>query len=167
MKTAPGRPCPLCRLSQRTVPMRQARRAHEVKVAGWTFATTLGFDTCPKCRSDFDGGPDGAFDRRVALALLEAGEQDAAAVGFVRAAMGLRSVELADLLGVTRQTVARWESGKTRIDRANYLAFSLLIEERSAAKNPDHPAPTSRPIEARLRALATPTKPRKLRLAPE
>ena len=82
--------------------MRPARRAHEVKVAGWTFATTLSFDTCRGCGSDFDGVPASAFDRRVALALLEAGEQDAAAVGFVRAAMGLRSVELARLLGVTR-----------------------------------------------------------------
>ncbi|HEY2497735.1 MAG TPA: type II TA system antitoxin MqsA family protein [Candidatus Angelobacter sp.] len=56
----------------------------------------------------------------------EKGRLDGDSIVFLRKAMGLKASELAQILGVDRVTVSRWENDKAEVDA--YLDFKLRME---------------------------------------
>jgi YgiT-type zinc finger domain-containing protein len=77
---------------------------------------------------------------------------------FMRKAIGMRAVDLAELLDADPATISRWERGKLDVDKHAFALLAELVEDRVNGK-------TS--TEERLKLLAHPPKafPRELELA--
>lgn len=117
---------------------------------------------CGACGESFLNGPD--LGRAELLASAEAisrGLHDGPTLKFVRKALGLRAVELGELLDVSTETVSRWENGHRAAERSVWNTLADLVADRLAG--------TTTTLE-RLQALAEPRLPKqpvrlKLRLA--
>jgi putative zinc finger/helix-turn-helix YgiT family protein len=106
-----------------------------------------------RCRScgeiSFDGPSLERFELRVAAELARAGEATGEVVRFMRKAVGLRALDLAELLAVTPETVSRWETGKQPMEhRAMGLLGALVIDRCDGRTS----------IFDNLRALRSPRK---------
>lgn len=94
------------------------------------FEAVLRAQRCASCGEVTFAGPAlGRFEAAVARALVDAGAGDGAAVRWIRKAAGIRAVDLAELLGVTPETVSRWENDKHPIDRAAWAALAAIAVE--------------------------------------
>lgn len=98
----------------------------------------------------------GRLERRAAITVLaEVPEIEGSELKFARKALDLSQAELARILGVTTETVCRWETGKEQFKRQTQLAILRVLEEverngRTAL------APLERsPVEFTLRAKAS------------
>jgi DNA-binding transcriptional regulator YiaG len=82
---------------------------------------------------DHEGEPTIGFeegkraDLTIAAWLAEHGHVHPEAFRFMRKALGLQASQLADLLGVTRESVSRWENGKHEIPRGVFLLLGVLV----------------------------------------
>lgn len=130
--------CPNCRLLGRRAPLVRERRAHCIEVAGRVFSTELPTDSCRACGQRFDLAPRRVFERDVARRLADEGETHPEAVRLLCEAADLGVTRVARLLGVTRQTVSRWMSGASPIDRASFTVLRLLLLERLAGTRALH-----------------------------
>jgi DNA-binding transcriptional regulator YiaG len=84
----------------------------------------------------FDGSPGitseelARLERRAAITVLAQVEAiDGSELKFARKALDLSQAELARLLGVTTETVCRWETAKESFKRQTQLAVLRLLEE--------------------------------------
>ena len=77
---------------------------------------------------------------------VAAGPPSAAGLRYIRGALGMSGVRLAELLDVRPETLSRWESGASNFDRTTWLAVGALARERAGM-----PLST---VEASLEALA-------------
>lgn len=101
-----------------------------------------------------------AAEDAVTRELVARGIRDSAVFKYLRKALGLEATELADLLGVTPETISRWENGHDEADRALWATLDLLLD--------DHYAGRTTTLD-RLRGLAEariPKRPVPLTLAP-
>lgn len=106
-------------------------------IAGHVFRARVPEYGCGNCGERLTTSEDlGAFDDAVALAVADAGLTTPDAVRFLRKALGMTGQELADLLGVRKETVSRWENGKREIDRATFALLRQLVGERRAREKP-------------------------------
>ena len=88
-------------------------------VAGHSFKASVPAQVCDSCGAVyFNGTALGDFDLAVANKLARAGVSDGEAIKFMRKAVGLPAVTLAELLDTSPETVSRWERGVSHIDRA-------------------------------------------------
>lgn len=72
----------------------------------------------------------GRLELRAALTVLsEVEEIDGGELKFARKALGLTQAELARHLGVTMETVCRWETGKEGFKRQTQLAVLRLLQQ--------------------------------------
>jgi putative zinc finger/helix-turn-helix YgiT family protein len=86
---------------------------------------------CESCRESYiDGEVAERADLIVASRLLDLGIATGAAFRFMRKALGLRAIDLAELLNVDAATVSRWENGKVAVDRAAIAALAAAASER-------------------------------------
>src|SRR5207244_10115905 len=87
-------------------------------VAGHSFKASVPALVCDSCGAVYFNGPAlGDFDLAVANRLARAGVSDGEAIKFMRKAVGLPAVTLAELLDTSPATVSRWERGASHIDR--------------------------------------------------
>jgi putative zinc finger/helix-turn-helix YgiT family protein len=106
---------------------------------------------CGKCGEEYvDGEVSRRIDLLVAARVAELGEVSGEAFRFARKALGLRAIDLAELLDVSADTISRWERGAVAVDRA---ALALLAA--AAADALDNRTTTL----DRLRALAVGKRP--------
>lgn len=84
----------------------------------------------------------------IAAAVAE-GPPSSEGFAFLRKALGLTAVKLAQLLDVRSETISRWENGASTFDRATWLALGSLVLERSGRQ--------TSPLE-RLQRLAAGTQ---------
>ena len=84
---------------------------------------------------------------------VAAGPPSAAGLRYIRGALGMSGVRLAELLDVRPETLSRWESSVSNFDRTTWLAVGALARERAGM-------PLSA-VEASLEALAHGPKPPK------
>lgn len=99
-------------------------------IGGVTFKAKVPVERCGACKEWFVSHDDGRrFEIAVALAVATQGLDSADSFKFMRKAMELRAVDLAELLAVTPETVSRWETGKVPVERrALALLQSLVVE---------------------------------------
>jgi DNA-binding XRE family transcriptional regulator len=90
---------------------------------------------CGTCGGSFLSGPD--LGRAELLAGGEAiarGLRDGATLKFVRKALGLRAADLGELLGVSAETVSRWENGHRAAERSVWNTLADLVADKLGGK---------------------------------
>jgi putative zinc finger/helix-turn-helix YgiT family protein len=121
-------------------------------VAGATFVADVLADRCGACGEELIEGSDLArFELRIAQWLAGAGVRSGETLRFMRKALGLRSADLGELLGVRLETVSRWETGALKVDAHAFALLGALVDDRLAG---------SERIRTRLEVLRA--KPKKL-----
>jgi YgiT-type zinc finger domain-containing protein len=120
------------------------------RVGTHRFAGTAPATRCAQCGETYVPVEVGErFEREVARVLAEHGVADPDVFRFTRRVIGLRAVDLAVLLGVTPETLSRWENGRSAIDRSTFAALGGLLEDLLEG--------TTR-MRDRLQALARPRR---------
>ncbi len=136
-----------------------AEHEDRIEVAGHKFTRSIPALRCARCGEETMKGADiEAFELEVAAELARHGELPADAFRFARRTLGMRAVDLAELLDVTAETVSRWENGKQAIDRRAAALLSSMVLDREEGR-------TS--TLDRLKALKEPSPlPKLVRLVP-
>ena len=113
--------------------------------------------TCPSCGEVYYDGPAlGRFEVAIARELAERGLVGGRAFQFMRRALGMRAVDLAELLDVAPETISRWEAGARDVDRAAWTALASLVLDRAEGRDR---------VISILRALCEPQKqPKSIRI---
>lgn len=100
-------------------------------IGGRTFKTEVAARRCADCGEETYAGRDlAAFDLAVAGELARHGEVSAEGFSFMRRALGLKAVELAEWLDVTHETVSRWEHGRQPVERRAAAILSAMVLDR-------------------------------------
>jgi putative zinc finger/helix-turn-helix YgiT family protein len=134
--------------------VKKAQLADTITVGGVRFSGKVSGWRCSSCREAyFDGPALGQFEREIAHWIATEGQARVGATfRFMRKAIGMKAADLAALLGVTPETISRYETGKAEIPPTVALALGELVRDQSGT-------------EARLRALRTRPSRRTVRLA--
>jgi putative zinc finger/helix-turn-helix YgiT family protein len=122
-------------------------RTFEGVVKGWH---------CSACgERHYDGEELGAFEAAAAEWLAEHGVRTPEELKFMRKAVGIRAVDLAEWLKVTPETISHWETGKHPPDVATRSTIASIVLDtlRGASATLD-----------RLRAQGKPEGTRKVRI---
>jgi len=129
------------------------------EIAGHLFTATVRGWRCVACREEiYEAADIERFDAATALALAGAGADGGDVFRLMRKAIGLRAVDLAELLGVTPETLSRWETGKHPIDHGALALLALLVMDHAkgatstldALRARAHPHPLDKRIELKL-----------------
>lgn len=129
--------CPTCRQEKTLRPWKGMYPVRGVELAGHG-------QRCKACGEILIALTErGRLERLAARHLVARGIRTGGEFRFVRALAGLRANEVADLFGVRKETVSRWERGAVEIPRTAAYALGALFE---------HPKLT----RARLEAFAQP-----------
>lgn len=105
------------------------------EVAGHVFFAVLPARHCRACDDGaFDDGVLERFELHVATKLADAGLQSGAAFRFMRKALGLRAVDLGELLDVSPETVSRWETDKRAVDRGALAVLASCVRDALAGR---------------------------------
>lgn len=119
-------------------------------VDGVTFEGTLTASVCRKCGEPyFDNTVLERFELTIANELARMGRCTPAAFTFMRKALGLSGIALAELLGTTPETISRWENGARTLDGSAFVLVAGIVAERIDGRED---------TRARLEALRRPTK---------
>jgi putative zinc finger/helix-turn-helix YgiT family protein len=119
-------------------------------VDGIIFESKLPAAVCRACREAFVDAPAlERFELVIAAELARMGHCNPIAFRFVRKALGLSGVELAELLGVKPETISRWENGARELDRGAFALVGGLVTDRIEGRDE---------TRARLEALRAPVK---------
>ncbi len=106
-----------------------------VEVGKHVFTAKVPGLKCRQCGEIYFDGPSlERFELRVAVELARAGESSGDVMRFMRKTAGLRAMELAELLGVTPETVSRWETGKQPVEHRAMAVVGALVAERLEGK---------------------------------
>jgi putative zinc finger/helix-turn-helix YgiT family protein len=128
-------------------------------VGGVTFTTEVPAQICDGCGETFVTAEALAkADRVMAGELARLGQRSQESFRFMRKALGMKASDLAELLDVSPETVARWESGSLTVEpRAFALLGGLvtdLLEGRDGTlarlRAVRSPSPVSSPIRVRV-----------------
>jgi putative zinc finger/helix-turn-helix YgiT family protein len=110
-----------------------ARVKLERRIVGRLFLTTVLGTRCGACGEDYVSAPDlRRFELLTARTLADAGQSSGAAFKFMRKAMGLKATDLAVLLGVTAETISRWENDKHAPERSTLAVMASLLADQLA-----------------------------------
>src|SRR6185437_453729 len=102
--------------------MRPAMVEIRREVGERSFVASVDGRKCTDCGSvSFKGTDLARFEGAVAAALAGSGE----AFRWMRKALDLRAIDVAVLLGVTPETISRWETGRVTIDRGAMALLAL------------------------------------------
>lgn len=122
----------------------------ELRVAGIRFFATVEALRCRACGEVSVEAPAlEQFERRVAEYLGRNGVCTGEAFKFMRKSIGVRAADLAVLIGVSAETISRWETSKSPVDWAAFVTLSALVEDRLAGRDG---------TLVRLKALKAPRK---------
>ena len=130
--------------------LREKKRPATRTVAGHSFKASVPALLCHSCGAVYFNGPALVnFDFAVANKLARAGVSDGEAIKFMRKAVGIPAVTLAELLDTSPETISRWERGVSHIDRAAFAILAGIVMEKAEDR--------SDTLE-RLRALRNPAR---------
>jgi DNA-binding transcriptional regulator YiaG len=105
------------------------------EVAGHAFVGSVPARKCNACGEiTFEGSILQRFDLHVATRLADSGVCCGAAFRFLRKAIGLRAVDLAELLDVSAETLSRWETDKRSVDRGSLAVLASCVRDALAGR---------------------------------
>ncbi len=105
----------------------------ELIVAGITFKATSPALVCSDCGEDYVSADDlGRFETSVARWLAHNGICTPESFRFMRKSIGIAAKRLAELLGVTAETVSRWEraDGGLPVDERAFAILGGLVADK-------------------------------------
>ncbi len=121
---------------------------HVLECGDRTFAATIPAFKCSKCGETYTEAVDHARAQlEAARRLADAGEVNGAGFRFMRHALGMRALQLAQLLGVAAETVSRWETGGRDVDKLAWATIGALVTDRLGERTT---------TETHLRAIQSP-----------
>jgi putative zinc finger/helix-turn-helix YgiT family protein len=121
--------CPICNEGT----MQPAERTLRAEVNGHVFIATVMGRRCDACNEGVIDGRDlEQFELAVASALADAGDASGEAFRYARKTLGLTAAELAAVLGVTPESISRWENAKHPIDPMALTIVALLVRDAAA-----------------------------------
>jgi putative zinc finger/helix-turn-helix YgiT family protein len=118
--------CPSCGEGE----LRRGEAALTREVGEHQFSAKVAASVCEACGeiiTDLQVGE--RFDLAVASLLAEA-SPTGDAFRFLRKVAGLRARDVARMLGLTGDTISRWENGKHAIDRSAFFILGQIVRER-------------------------------------
>lgn len=134
----------------------RGRAPMEATIGLATVVTSLPAHVCGACgEASFDADVVRAFELAAAAELARRAVVSPETFRYMRKVVGLEGRELAALLGVTPETVSRWEHGATSIDTRAFALLGGIVVER-AEKRAD--------TLERLRAMRSQANSRPLRI---
>jgi DNA-binding transcriptional regulator YiaG len=71
-----------------------------------------------------------SFELFVADWIARRGMRESGTFRFMRKALGMTAVQLAELLDVQAETISRWENDKSPIDVGSFSVLAALVEDR-------------------------------------
>lgn len=102
-----------------------------VIVADRTFSRIVPVLRCENCgETYFDGAELQAIELEAAGVIAREGPSNGATFKFMRKAIGLRAIDLAELLDVASETLSRWENAQRPVDRASWITLSDMVLDR-------------------------------------
>ncbi len=100
------------------------------EVSGRQFTASVSGYACDACGDSITTLEDGErFDLAVAELLSETAPSGQA-FRFLRKVAGLRAMDLAKMLGLSADTISRWENEKYPIDRSAFFVLGQVVRER-------------------------------------
>lgn len=109
---------------------RDARLDVEIVVAGVAFAGRLPGWTCRDCgEQTVDPEAHAALEHAAGLALCRRGYRSGEALRHCRLCLGWRGTDLAEALGVSPETVSRWERGHLDVPPYVAVIVGCLLED--------------------------------------
>ncbi len=123
--------CPTCHVkaARAAVPIQRPVGAH-------VFKGEVVAPTCSSCGEVFYAAETvEKFELAIAQTLAERGMVSGPAFQFMRRTLGLRAVDLAELLDVAPETISRWEAGARDVDRAAWTALAGLVMDRAEGRD--------------------------------
>jgi DNA-binding transcriptional regulator YiaG len=125
---------------------------HSLTVSGVELKGEVAEDVCPKCGyASMELGELGQFELRVAAALAIHGVCTGEAFKFIRKALQMRATDVRDVLGVTPETVSRWENEQRDVDRHVFAMLGELVI--AAVEGRESPAERFRALASTRRKL--------------
>ena len=111
--------------------LRETRSTEHRTVAGVEFTAEVDALQCDKCGETYvDDKALEQVELAIAAELGRLGRLNGEAFKFMRKAVGLRGIDLAELLDVTGDTVSRWERDVVPIDHAAFAVLGALASEK-------------------------------------
>ncbi|HEY3451051.1 MAG TPA: helix-turn-helix domain-containing protein [Myxococcales bacterium] len=133
--------------------LRKADHQDSLTIAGRVFSRKIPALRCSNCGETYIHGPDlGALERDATSVIAREGPCSGETFQFLRKFLGMRGADLAELLDVAPETLSRWETGQRPVDRASWLALSVMVLEHLEGKTA---------TLDRIKALFTQAKPTK------
>ena len=140
-------------------------------VAGTTFTADADVDGCAGCGEVYiPASLMIAFERSIAAELARRGPVSDETFRWIRKAAGVERGELAQILGVTPETIAGWEAERRPIDRAAWLLVAAMVLDSVEGPRPirsrlkSQPRRTAAPSELAIPLVAAGTTARVLAL---
>lgn len=108
----------------------------------------------------FAAGIGTAEDNAMTRELIARQIRDPAVFKWFRKSAGLKATELAEILGVTAETISHWENGHTEPTRTMWAIMDALVEDEIAGRtttldrlrSPAEPRIPKRPVRLTLKA---------------
>jgi DNA-binding transcriptional regulator YiaG len=110
----------------------RSKKSQTATVGGSTFIVKLPAYACRDCKAVFmEGSALERADLEIACVLASRGPATGEAFRFIRKTVGMRAVVVASLLGVTAETISRWENGQRPVDGNAWIAMGSIALERA------------------------------------
>jgi DNA-binding transcriptional regulator YiaG len=114
-----------------------SRKRQTQNVGSREFVVTVAAGACRSCGSVFlENASLQRAEMEVACELARHGPVSGDAFRYLRKAIGLRAVVVAELLGVTPETISRWENGQRPVDKAAWMTLGSVVLEQ-ASRQPE------------------------------
>ena len=107
------------------------RQQQLVIVAGRRFVVTLPAQSCRSCGVRVDPASRERMEIEIACELAREGPAVGETFRFMRRALRMRALDVAELLGITPETISRWENEQRSVDRAAWIALGSIVLERA------------------------------------
>ena len=127
-----------------------SRKRQTQSVGGRDFVVTVATEACRACGSVFlENASLQRAQIEIACEVARHGPVSGEAFRFLRKALGIRAIVVADLFGVTPETISRWENGQRPVDKAaetrlTRLAMLGASRLRRVLSRSNHPQPQQR-----------------------
>jgi DNA-binding transcriptional regulator YiaG len=109
---------------------------HRAQVGTREFRATIPATVCDACGEELVADETmRRFELSVAARLAHIGEASGEALRYMRKALGLRAVDLAELLALRPETISRWENGRATVDRGAFAALAAAISDELAGRH--------------------------------
>lgn len=106
---------------------------HVITGAGRKFTATLPAMHCKSCGETFtDATAHEAVERKAGVLVARSGEVNGDTFRFLRLALGLRAVDVANMFDVAPETVSRWEQSVRDVDRLAWTTLATMAIDRES-----------------------------------